>query len=320
MNKDIFRQIQNYNTIVIARHVGADPDALASQLGLRDSIKLTFPTKKVYAVGASSAKFNYFPKLDKLENFKDALLIVVDTPDKRRVDINGFDGFKFLIKIDHHPFIEEFCNIELIDDTSSSSAELVLKLIRDTDLKMNEEIAKTLFMGIVSDTNRFLFNTSVKTFDLIKGLIAEYNLDINELYKNIFMRPISEIRLQGYIGQNMKLTENGLSYISITNELMKQFEVDSGSAGNMINNFNYIEEVLVWVVFSEDVKNNLIRVNIRSRGPVINTIAEKYNGGGHKFASGVKLTDPANINKLLIDLDNACKIYREEMRLNDEDK
>ena len=320
MNKDIFRQIQNYNTIVIARHVGADPDALASQLGLRDSIKLTFPTKNVYAVGASSAKFNYFPKLDKLENFKDALLIVVDTPDKRRVDINCFDGFKFLIKIDHHPFIEEFCNIELIDDGASSCAELILNLIRETDLKMNEEIAKTLFMGIVSDTNRFLFNTSVKTFELIKGIMNDYNLDINELYKNIFMRPISEIRLQGYIAQNMKLTENGLSYISITNELMKQFEVDSGSAGNMINNFNYIEEVLVWVVFSEDVKNNLIRVNIRSRGPVINTIAEKYNGGGHKFASGVKLDDPANINKLLIDLDNACKIYNEEMRLHDEDK
>lgn len=320
MNKDIFKQIQNYNTIVIARHIGADPDALASQLGLRDSIKLTFPSKKVYAIGASSARFNYFPRLDKLENFKDALLIVVDTPDKRRVDINTFDGFKYLIKIDHHPFIEEFCNIELINDEASSSAELVLELIRDTDLKMNEEIAKTLFMGIVSDTNRFLFNTSVKTFELIKGIMAEYNLDINELYKNIFMRPISEIRLQGYIGQNMQLTDNGLSYISITNELMKQFEVDPGSAGNMINNFNYIEEVLVWVVFSEDVKNNLIRVNIRSRGPIINTIAEKYNGGGHKFASGVKLTDPANIKKLLVDLDNACKTYKEEMRLNDEDK
>lgn len=134
------------------------------------------------------------------------------------------------------------------------------------------------------------------------------------------MRPISEIRLQGYIGQNMQLTKNGLSYISITNELMKQFEVDPGSAGNMINNFNYIKEVLVWVVFSEDVKNNLIRVNIRSRGPIINTIAEKYSGGGHKFASGVKLKDPANIKELLVDLDNACKIYKEEMRLSDEDK
>lgn len=320
MNNEIFKQIENYNTIVIARHIGADPDALASQLGLRDSIKLTFPSKKVYAIGAISAKFNYFPKLDKLENFKDALLIVVDTPDKRRVDISSFDGFKYMIKIDHHPFIEKFCNIELIDDSASSSAELVLNLIKSTNLKMNKEIAKTLFMGIVSDTNRFLFNSSVETFNSAAWLMKEYQLNVEQLYANIFMRPMNEIRLQGYIAQNMRLTKNGLSYINITNELMKQFGVDSGSAGNLINNFNYIEEALVWVFFSEDVKNNLIRVNIRSRGPVINTIAEKYNGGGHKFASGVKLTDPENINKLLADLDNECKLYKKEMRLNDEDK
>lgn len=320
MNNEIFKQIENYNTIVIARHIGADPDALASQLGLRDSIKLTFPTKNVYAVGAISAKFTYFPKLDKLESFKDALLIVVDTPDKRRVDINGFDGIKALIKIDHHPFIEKFCDIELIDDSASSSSELILNLIKSTGLKMNKKIAKILFMGIVSDTNRFLFSSSVSTFKSAAWLMEEYDLNIEKLYANIFMRPMNEIRLQGYIAQNINLSDNGLAHIHISNDLMKEFKVDSGSAGNLINNFNYIEEALVWVFFSEDVKNNLTKVNIRSRGPVINTIAEKYNGGGHKFASGVKLTDPENVDKLLADLDEACKLYKKEMRLNDEDK
>ena len=58
MYKKIFKEIKKYKTIVIARHIGVDPDAMASKIALRDSIKLTFPEKKVIAVGTGSAKFN----------------------------------------------------------------------------------------------------------------------------------------------------------------------------------------------------------------------------------------------------------------------
>ena len=65
--RKIYKKIKQYNTIVIARHVSPDPDAIASQIALRDTIKLTFPNKKVYAVGTSVSKFKYFGKLDKVD-------------------------------------------------------------------------------------------------------------------------------------------------------------------------------------------------------------------------------------------------------------
>ena len=123
MYKRIFKEIKKFDTIVIARHVGVDPDAMASQIALRDTIKLTVPEKRVLAVGTGSAKFRYIGNLDKLEDISDALLIVVDTPDKRRIDITSFDGFTEIIKIDHHPFIEKFGEIELIEDDRCSAAE-----------------------------------------------------------------------------------------------------------------------------------------------------------------------------------------------------
>ena len=43
MYKKILKAIKQYDTIVIARHIGVDPDALCSQLALRDVIKLNFP-------------------------------------------------------------------------------------------------------------------------------------------------------------------------------------------------------------------------------------------------------------------------------------
>ena len=93
--KKIYKKIKQYNTIVIARHIGPDPDALASSLALKEIILNTFPSKKVYTVGCPTSKFRYLGSLDKIDDLeiKDALLIVTDTPDKKRVDSVNFFFF-----------------------------------------------------------------------------------------------------------------------------------------------------------------------------------------------------------------------------------
>ena len=310
MFKKIYKKIEEFDTIVIARHIGVDPDALASQLALRDSIKLTFPNKKVMAIGTGSAKFFHIGRLDRLEKVNNALLIVVDTPDKRRVDSVDFSQFAYTIKIDHHPFVEEFCNIEYIEDTASSACEIIMNLILNTDLQCDSSIASTLYLGLTSDSNRFLFDSCTSnTFGLVSIFLDRYNFELSEVYRKLYMRPMNEVRLEGYIALNMNVTKNGLGYIQITDEVIKQFEVDSASAGNMVNNFNFINEMLVWATLTEDIKNDQIRVSIRSRGPEINHIAEKFNGGGHKFASGVKLKNFDEAMLLMKELDKVLEEY-----------
>lgn len=314
MFKKIYKKIEEFDTIVIARHVGVDPDALASQLALRDSIKLTFPNKKVMAIGTGSAKFFHIGRLDRLEKVNNALLIIVDTPDKRRVDSVDFSQFAYTIKIDHHPFVEEFCNIEYIEDTASSACEIIMNLILNTDLQCDSSIASTLYLGLTSDSNRFLFDSCTSnTFGLVSIFLDRYNFELSEVYKKLYMRPMNEVRLEGYIALNMNVTKNGLGYIQITDEVIKQFEVDSASAGNMVNNFNFINEMLVWATLTEDVKNDQIRVSIRSRGPEINQLAEKFNGGGHKFASGAKLKNFDEAMLLMKELDNLLEEYNKNI-------
>ena len=70
---------------------------------------------------------------------------------------------------------------------------------------------------------------------------------------------------------------------------------------------------------TEDVKNEMIRVSIRSRGPEINKVAEKYHGGGHKMASGVKLKTFDEAMLIVKDLDKVCKKYKKENNLSEED-
>ena len=312
--KSIYSEIKKYKKIYIARHIGPDPDAFGSQMALKESIKLTFPSKEVYAVGTTVSRFKYFGKVDKINNYDydTSLLIVVDTPDNKRVDIDNFLSFKNIVKIDHHPKVDTFGKVELIDDTASSASELVLEIINNTKLKINDNIAGNLFIGIVSDTNRFLFSTSDKTFSLVSNLIHKNKLDIDKLYKQVYSKPLSEIRLMGYIASSLKVDKNGFAYIELDEDIINSFGADISSASNMINDFNNINEVIVWVFVSHDSKNNLYRVNIRSRGPVINEIASKYHGGGHKFASGVRTESHEDIESLINDLKKLCKEYSEK--------
>ena len=312
--KTIYNEIKKYKKIYIARHIGPDPDSYGSQLGLRESIKLTFPNKEVYAVGTSVSRFKFMGKLDKITtyDYEDALLIVVDTPDKRRVDIENFELFKNIIKIDHHPKVDTFGTIEYIKEDASSASELVLKVIENTKLKNSTEIATNLFAGIVSDTNRFLFNTTSETFNLVSILIKKYKLDIEKIYRGVYSKPLSEVRLMGHIASTIKVDKYGFAYVEVDNDILSSIGADNSAPSNMINDFNNINEVLVWAFITRDEKNDLYRVNIRSRGPVINEIASKYNGGGHKYASGVRTTSRQVIDDLLKELSKVCMDYKKE--------
>ena len=314
MYKELIEKIKEYDTIVIARHIGVDPDALCSQLALRDSIRLTFSGKKVLAVGTGSQKFLPIGRLDRLEKVENALLIICDTPDQKRVDSVRVEDYSFSIKIDHHPFMEKFCDIEYIEDKATSTCEVIMKIFSQTELQCNSQIAELLYMGLVSDSNRFLFNSCTSdTFHLIGDYLEKYPFDLSKAYEKLYFRPFNEVRLEGYISLNMVCTENGLGYVIIQDEVINKLGVDSASPGNMINNFNYIKEILVWVTVTEDVKNNQFRVSIRSRGPAINSVAEKYNGGGHHFASGIKLKSLEEVKKVLQDLDQELLKYNEKI-------
>ena len=310
--KEIFKLIKKYNNIVIARHIGADPDALGSQFALKELIKENFNDKKVYAVGSTASKFRFMGILDKPEalNLKETLLIVLDTPDKKRIDgIEELSEYGSVVKIDHHPFVEEYADIEYIEECSSTS-QLIFKFVLENKLKMNQKIAENIYLGIVGDTDRFLHDyTTNETIELVSKLLNMTNIDFTNLYASLYSRPLSEVKFQGYIYQNLEITKNKVAYIKLTDDILKQYEVDSASAGNMINDLKYVNEILVWVFFSEDTKMEVIKANIRSRGPVINEVASKFGGGGHKYASGARLKSWTDADNLIKELDEITSTY-----------
>lgn len=316
--KKIYRKIKQYDVIVIARHTSPDPDAIASQIALRDSIKLTFPKKEVYAVGTSVAKFKYYGVLDRIDETtftKNSLLIACDVPNTSRIDGVDKDAFTEILKIDHHPSDEEFGECDWVDETSSSTCQMIIELLLSTPLKYDRKIAENLYLGVVSDSDRFLISyTTAKTFYLVAELIKKTQIDFTHLYSYLYERPIEEIKFHGYLSENLTITPHGLAYINIDSDTLKRYNVDPATPSNMINDFSNIKDVYVWIFVTFDEKNDIYKVNIRSKGPIINEAASNYGGGGHKMASGIRTKNKEDIAKLIDDLDKICEEYQESLK------
>ena len=319
MNKELFKQIYKlvkaHDNVVITRHISPDPDALGSQMALRDAIRLTFPSKKVYAIGAGVSKFKFIGGLDKFDpnSAPDCLLIVLDCPNLARVDGIEDVSYKDIIKIDHHPKEDIKGNLDFTDSSYSSTAEMVAELLLNSRFKMNQKVAESLYAGIVADSERFLFkNTTTHTFEIVVSLLKKYPFDITKVYDGLYQKSIIECKFEAFITENLTITDNKFGYILIDNKDIEKYNVDITAASSVVNNYSFIKEMIAWCFVTYDEKNELYKANIRSRGPVINEVASHFNGGGHKFAAGSRMTKKEDVTALFNELDECCKKYLEE--------
>ena len=83
MFTELLEKIKEYDTIIIHRHSNPDGDALGSQIGLKEIIKVNFPEKTVYMVGDMTARYAFMEgsEMDVIDDsvYEDALAIVLDT-------------------------------------------------------------------------------------------------------------------------------------------------------------------------------------------------------------------------------------------------
>ncbi|HSH24105.1 MAG TPA: bifunctional oligoribonuclease/PAP phosphatase NrnA [Massilibacterium sp.] len=316
MKQQILDAIKQHNTIIIHRHVRPDPDALGSQGGLKELIQTTFPKKQVYIVGEENPQLTFLTKMDHIQDdvFKEALVIVCDTANQERVDDSRYETGKMIIKIDHHPNREPFGDICWVDTEASSTSELIYELYlhgAKQGYTLSNEGARLLYAGIVADTGRFLFpNATNRTFQYAGELIA-YSFNRKALYDDLYRTPLHVVKLQGYILQNVTLSSEGVAFVSLTKSLMDEYNVTTFEASQLISSLGNIDGILAWVFFVEE--EDKIRVRLRSKGPTINTIAEKYNGGGHPLASGATIYTWEDVEKVVNDLKQVANEYRKSM-------
>ncbi|MEN2467089.1 bifunctional oligoribonuclease/PAP phosphatase NrnA [Ornithinibacillus sp. FSL M8-0202] len=308
----IQQAIEEFNTIIIHRHVRPDPDALGSQAGLRELIKASYPEKNVYVVGEDDPSLTFMVEMEQIDDqvYEDALVIICDTANTGRIDDSRYHLGKKVIKIDHHPNVDPYGDLSWVDTTASSTSEMIYEFyLHAKGLTLTTAAARLLYGGIVGDTGRFLYpSTTKKTLQYAADLVT-YDFDRTKLYDGIYNVKDHIARMRGYILQNFTLDKDGLSVVKLTKDVLDKFHVSPLETGQLVGTLGEIEGIVTWVFFIEEEEQ--IRVRLRSKGPVINEVAAKYNGGGHPLASGASVYSWDEAENVVKDLQEVIKQFNQ---------
>ncbi|WNF36044.1 bifunctional oligoribonuclease/PAP phosphatase NrnA [Bacillaceae bacterium IKA-2] len=315
MKVKIIETVESYTKIIIHRHVRPDPDALGSQAGLAHLIKNHYPEKEVYLVGDEEISLNFISEMDEIsdQTFQDALIIICDTANTERISDERFSKGAKIIKIDHHPNEDPYGDLLWIDTDASSVSEMIYELFetwRDIKgMEMTAAAARCIFTGIVGDTGRFRYpNTSERTFRYVGEVVTQPFSPI-EIYEKLEKKSLNDARLEGYILNQFHFSDVGVGSIRLPNEILEKYQVTTSDASRLVNTFANVEGLKAWVFFVEE-PDKLIRVRLRSKGPKINGLAQKFNGGGHPLAAGASVHSWDEADKVLEQLKEICAQHK----------
>lgn len=309
----ILECIKKYDTIIIHGHIRPDGDCIGSQYGLKYLIEDNFPEKKVFITGDSSDYVSFIGRPVTLSDdniFQNALSIAVDCPVYNRLSDNRCNLSNYSIKIDHHYDGEKYTDYEYVHPVASSCTSIITEMylkFKD-ELILSERAATALYVGLLTDTGRFTnLNVNSKTFYIASELVS-HNVDVMYVNNCLSLETEASLRLKGYCLNNFKITENGFAYIVLRKEEIDEFGVGDEVASSLVSSISSLKECLVWALIVETNEN--IRIRLRSRGPAINELAQIYNGGGHKMASGGRLNSWDELEQFIKSADELVRIYK----------
>lgn len=304
MYNKLLKKIQEYEYISVFRHVRPDGDSAFSSLAMYYFLKENFPEKKIKIGG--NEKYDIVSKNDIIsDNFiKKSLAIVLDTATDERVDDFRCMAAEYIVKIDHHPPVQNYGDLNIVKPDYSSACELLADIFFSkvfSKYKYSNRIYEYLYCGMVTDTLNFkTANTTYKTLNIASKLVEKGSLKPSDLYEYLNDVDISTFRKINIIRNQLKVVDN-FGYIKLDSKQLKKLNLDPVEAKNNIDEIGKIKELNIWAFAVEN--NNGWDCSMRSkRQYTINQIATKYTGGGHPNACAVKHVKLSDIDSMFKEL------------------
>lgn len=312
ITEKIVAMIQQYDRIIIHRHMRPDPDALGSQCGLAEILRATYPEKDIYQVGGPVEGLGFLAEMDEIADdlYKGALVIVTDTANAPRISDERYKLGDKLIKIDHHPNDDPYGDLLWVNTKASSCSEIIADLAFTEDLVITENAARLLYGGIVGDTGRFLYPATTSHTLMVAAKLLDHGFDSAKLNRQIDQISLEVAKLSGYLYQNLQIDEQGAGYVILDQAILNKYGIKDSDTATLVPLPGTIDTVLAWAVFVEQPEG-YYRVRLRSKGPVINELAKQYHGGGHPLASGANAKDQAMCQEIYQKIQVLCADYQE---------
>ncbi len=296
---NLINKIKSTNKICLFVHENPDCDAIGSAFAFKTFIEDNFESKDVRIAGLNEVdknfilpffNINYLP-VDK-DFAKESIGIIFDTSNQSRIltQLNIFCNWTFLI--DHHPSDYKISNQSIIDINSSSTCELVGLMLMKLSKKYNisSTVANSLYFGILTDTNRFLYPLVAKSTFNLMSFLCDKGLNRELVHNQLYLRDFSDVELDHKLFELIQYNnEYGYATLFIDKKYNKKYNKKSfnGKVYLMAN----IKEIKISTLVYYDENLNKWKGSIRSREYDVSQIANLFNGGGHKLASGFILND-----------------------------
>ncbi|MCL1924233.1 MAG: bifunctional oligoribonuclease/PAP phosphatase NrnA [Defluviitaleaceae bacterium] len=302
MIQEILERIKAANKIGICGHTNPDGDSIGSCFALANTLYRIGKTPYVY-LDENKIKFDSGAGRQFISNKTDIdLFISVDTANIERVDVD-IELFKSVdnIVIDHHTSNNGFGTLNLINDTTSSTCE-VLYFVINKLVKIDRNIASWLYTGLITDTDNFSHPNTTPTTLRIGAYLMEIGIDSSKI--NFFWvksRPLKLFKNLAALSTKLEFIKDlKVVYILVDIEYMQKNNISIDDINSVSSVLNVIPEAEIAISLRE-IEKNITRVSFRSKRFNVDNVASYFGGGGHHLAAActIELHPKEAIEKVL---------------------
>jgi bifunctional oligoribonuclease and PAP phosphatase NrnA len=298
--EQVAAELNSRERFLLTAHEGPDGDALGSLLGMhhlltqlgKDSVMFMaakeFPLPIEYRFLPLEEVFHEPPA-----DMADRTVIFLDCGNIDRMPVEFLtDGDNFRINVDHHHDNTLFGDLNLVDTAASCTAEIVYELAILLGVEITPEIASALYVGLITDTGKFMYeNTNAHTHRIAADLI-EAGVQVDETYRRLYEHvPIEKLRLMSRALEGIgRYCDERLVVAYITAADYEASGAGEEMTEGIIDHLRSIEGSKVAALIRDqgDRGRAARKVSLRSSGGEIDVsaIAREQGGGGHKRAAG----------------------------------
>ncbi len=286
--------LRGVKTIGISGHIRPDGDCVGSCMGLFLYLKKNYPKIRTDVFLEKIPPEYLFIKdiqevrSDFTTDVKEYdLFFSLDCSKDRLGEAEKFfDAAKKTVNIDHHVSNKGTGDELYIVPTASSACELVYNVL--TRDKMDIDVAKALYTGMVTDTGVFKYNnTSPETMRIAADLIS-FGFDFGTLIDHVFYEKtyLQNQILGRALLESIRLMDGRCIVSVVSKQSMEFYGADSNDLDGIVNQL-LLTIGVDCAIFMYEIAPLEYKVSLRSNGAVdVSKVAEMFGGGGHVRAAG----------------------------------
>jgi phosphoesterase RecJ-like protein len=296
----VLAELGSHEKFLLTTHERPDGDAVGSLSAMQRV--LTSVGKDALAFLAADEfplPYEYrFIELDRLvteppEDLAERVLVFLDCGniDRTPADVLKREG-AHIINIDHHHDNTRFGTINHVDPASSCTAEMVWDLMHGLGVEVTQPIAEALYVGLVTDTGRFMYeNTGARAHRMAAELIED-GIDAHGIYRRLYEGiPQGKLDLLARGLSNVERYDGGLLTLThLTREDYRSTGADESYSEGVVDHLRSVEGTAVAGLIRDQLGGGGFKRKVSLRATDdrvdVSRIARAGGGGGHRRAAG----------------------------------